>query len=159
MFIDFDVINIFIFLLGLCIGSFLNVIVYRLPNDLSIFKPRSFCPKCKNRITWSSNIPILSWVIQKGKCRSCSESISYRYPLIEFLTGILFIIFSKSSPYIYTFSYSSIFKNIFGWIFLSTLLAISFIDWDNLWIPQSLIKFGFIFGSLRGYKIFCFINY
>ena len=138
-----------IFFVGLCIGSFLNVVIYRLPNDLSIIKPRSFCPKCKNQINWVSNIPVFSWLIQKGKCKYCKESISPKYLLIELLTGLLFIIFSKSSPFIYKFSSNLIFEDIFSWIFLSTLLAISFIDWEYLWIPQSLVNFGFLFGFLN----------
>ena len=76
---------------GLCVGSFLNVCIYRLPvDDLSIGKPRrSFCPSCKAQISWSDNIPVLSWLLLRGRCRSCQSAISMRYPLVELLTGIL----------------------------------------------------------------------
>ena len=76
---------------GLCVGSFLNVCIYRLPiAELSIGKPRrSFCPSCKAQISWSDNIPVLSWLLLRGRCRSCRAAISIRYPLVELLTGIL----------------------------------------------------------------------
>ena len=136
------------FILGICIGSFLNVIVYRFQKNLSIIKPRSFCPNCKNKLSLRENIPLLSYLIQKGKCIHCYGSISFRYPLIEFLTGILFIIFIKSSPSFFI-SNSSLFLNLFfNWLFLSILICIALIDIESFWIPQSLINFGFISGIL-----------
>ena len=139
---------LYAFIIGLCIGSFINVVVYRFPNDLSIIKPRSFCPKCKTKLTWRENVPLISWLIQKGRCKHCNTSISIRYPLIELITGLLFIVFRNSTPYMYSFSHDFIFKIIFSWIFLSLLICITFIDIDNLWIPQSLINFGFSSGIL-----------
>ena len=73
------------FIIGSCIGSFINVIVYRFPNNLSIIKPRSFCPKCKTKLTWIENIPLISWFMQGGRCKNCNTSISIRYPLIELI--------------------------------------------------------------------------
>ena len=137
-----------VFIAGLCIGSFLNVIIYRLPNDLSIIKPRSFCPKCNTQLTWRENIPFISWFIQGGKCKTCKTTISFRYPLIELLTGFLFIIFLNSSPSLYASSSNLFFNTLFSWSFLSTLICISFIDIDCLWIPQGLVNFGFISGCL-----------
>ncbi len=136
------------FVIGACIGSFLNVIVYRFPHNLSIVKLRSFCPKCKKSLTWKENIPLISWLIQRGKCINCYSSISYQYPLVELATGILFVFFINSSPSIYS-SYSNLFLNIiFSWIFLSLLICISLIDIKKFWIPQGLINFGFISGLL-----------
>ena len=145
------------FIIGICIGSFLNVVIYRLPNNISIIKPRSFCPKCKNKISWRENIPILSWLIQKGKCNNCRENIGIRYPLIELLIGIFFIIFSKSNPYLYNsininFTFVNFFETIFSWFFLCLLIVISFIDLKHFWIPQMLINLGFLFGGLN---LFC----
>ena len=137
-----------VFIAGLCIGSFLNVIIYRFPNNLSIIKPRSFCPKCNTQLTWRENIPFLSWFIQGGKCKTCKTTISFRYPLIELLTGSLFTIFLNSSPSLYSSSSNLFFNTLFSWVFLSLLVCISFIDIDNLWIPQGLVNFGFISGSL-----------
>lgn len=81
---------VFIFILGAVIGSFLNVVIHRVPNDESIVFPNSACPRCKTPIKGYDNIPILSWLILGGKCRSCAEPISVRYPAVELLTAILF---------------------------------------------------------------------
>ena len=136
------------FLIGICIGSFLNVIVYRLPNNFSIVKPRSFCPKCKTKLCWRENLPLVSWLIQKGKCIHCGTSISIRYPLIELTTAILFVVFINSSPSFYN-SNSNLFFNIFfSWFYLSLLICIAFIDINCFWIPQGLINFGFFTGLL-----------
>ena len=137
------------FVLGLCIGSFLNVVIYRLPKNLSIIKPRSFCPKCKNKIPWFSNIPLLSYLFQKGECLFCNTKINFQYPLMELLTGVLFVIFGFSSPYFYSYVFNYPLENLFSWIFLSLLVVISFIDFENMWIPQSLINFGYLTGLVN----------
>mgnify|MGYP001807229034 CR=1 FL=1 len=136
------------FVIGTCIGSFLNVIIYRFPNNLSIISPRSFCPKCKTQLTWRENIPFVSWFIQGRKCITCKTTISFRYPLIEIFTGVFFTFFVNSSPSLYAFSSNLFLNTIFSWIFLSLLICITFIDIDCLWIPQGLINFGFITGIL-----------
>lgn len=76
--------------IGLFVGSFLNVAVYRVPRGLSVVAPRSFCPTCDRQLEWWENVPVVSWVLLGGKCRSCREGISPRYPLVELLTGIAF---------------------------------------------------------------------
>lgn len=92
---EIDFINILLFIsvfvLGFIVGSFLNVLVYRLPKDLSIFG-RSFCPHCKKPIRWHDNIPLLSFVLLRGKCRHCGFSISLQYPIVEAVTGVLFVL-------------------------------------------------------------------
>ena len=80
-----------IFALGLCFGSFLNVCIYRLPRDKSVVTPRSACPHCGDLIPLYHNVPVLSWLILRGKCRSCKQPISPRYLVIELLTGLLFL--------------------------------------------------------------------
>ena len=77
-------------LFGLLIGSFLNVCIYRLPRDLSVVRPRSYCPQCERSIAWYDNVPVLSYAILRGRCRACSAPIPFRYPLVELLTGVLF---------------------------------------------------------------------
>ena len=137
-----------VLIFGLCMGSFFNVVIYRLPNDLSVIKPRSFCPSCKSRLSWIENIPIFSWIRQKGRCINCGDSIPIKYPLIELLTGFLFVIFTKSSPTLYTIDTNLVSQVILSWVFLSLLICIIFIDISNLWIPQVLIKTGFVAGLL-----------
>jgi leader peptidase (prepilin peptidase) / N-methyltransferase len=80
-----------VFLFGLAFGSFLNVCIYRMPRSLSVVAPRSACPKCKQPIAMYDNIPVLSWMILRGRCRHCKAPISARYWMIELLTGLLFL--------------------------------------------------------------------
>ncbi len=75
---------------GLLIGSFLNVCIYRMPRDLSVVRPRSFCPACEHPLAWYDNVPVLSYILLRGRCRKCGEPISARYPVVEVLTGLLF---------------------------------------------------------------------
>ncbi len=136
--------SIYIFILGLCIGSFLNVYRYRYPKSISIIYPSSFCPKCKKKIPWYLNIPIFSWFFLVGKCRFCKSNISFQYPFVEFLTAILITlnIFSISN-----FSPND-FVNLFGLtLFSALLIAASLIDIDNLVIPNNLL----ILGSISGF--------
>lgn len=83
---------VFSFLLGAVVGSFLNVCIYRVPRGESVVRPASRCPKCGNRILWYDNIPIVSWLLLGAKCRYCGETISWQYPLVESITGLLFLL-------------------------------------------------------------------
>ena len=82
--------EIFIFIIGLIFGSFYNVVGLRLPEGESIIKPGSHCPKCNHKLSWYENIPVLSYIFLKGKCKNCKQRISFIYPAIELLTGVLF---------------------------------------------------------------------
>src|ERR1041385_8145123 len=82
---------LFSFLFGAAIGSFLNVVIHRVPNEESIVFPNSACPKCGKAIKAYDNIPILSWLILRGRCRNCHEPISFRYPAVELLTALIFV--------------------------------------------------------------------
>lgn len=83
---------ILIFTFGTIIGSFLNVVIYRLNTGESILKNRSHCPFCNKRLTWYELIPIISFIIQSGKCRNCKKNISWQYPLVEIFTGLIFVL-------------------------------------------------------------------
>ena len=119
-----------IFSLGACLGSFANVCIYRLPKNKQIVSGRSFCPKCKKKINWYDNLPLISFVLLNGKCRNCKRIISSRYFIVELITGISFLLI-----------YSN-FENPQTIIFLSilvlTLIMIFFIDLENFIIPDSL---------------------
>ena len=84
---------LFLFALGACVGSFLNVVVWRLPRDESIVSPPSHCPKCQTPLAWRDNIPVFGWILLRGKCRYCAQPISPRYPVIEFITGATFVLY------------------------------------------------------------------
>lgn len=130
---------------GLIFGSFLNVVVYRLPKNLSVLTPRSFCPKCKENISWHENIPIYSWIKLKGKCSKCHKEIPIKYPFTEFATGILFFLSFNAIPNNIYFDNFSI-PLLFSWLLILVLLSLSIIDYEFLWIPNSIIIVGFIFG-------------
>ncbi len=117
-----------IFIFGLCIGSFLNVCIYRLPKSKSIVHPRSMCPHCGALIRSYDNIPILSYLALKGKCRHCETSISFRYPVIELMSGIFAVgVFLK---------YGLTFEAVIYYAFVAALLVITFIDIDHQIIPD-----------------------
>ena len=84
--------EILVYIFGLIVGSFLNCVIYRLEEGKSFLKGRSFCPDCKHTLSWQDLIPLLSFLILKGKCRYCKKPISWQYPLVELATGILFIL-------------------------------------------------------------------
>ena len=86
------VLGILLLLLGLSVGSFLNVVIWRVPRQESIVHPPSACPECGHEIRWFDNIPVLSWLVLRGRCRDCGEPISPRYPLVEILTAVLFLL-------------------------------------------------------------------
>lgn len=134
--------NIFVFIFGLCVGSFLNVCIHRIPRNKSI-GGRSHCPKCKKKIAWYDNIPVLSFLILKGSCRNCKKQISPRYALVELITaGIFSLMFIK-------FGYSPMFF-IFVYFFCS-LIAASFIDIDFRIIPDGLSIIGMILGLILSF--------
>lgn len=119
-----------IFSLGACLGSFANVCIYRLPKNKQIVCGRSFCPKCKKKINWYDNLPLISFFLLNGKCRNCNKVIPVRYLIVELITGISFLLIYLN------------FKNLNTIIFLSILILILiiifFIDLENFIIPDTL---------------------
>jgi leader peptidase (prepilin peptidase) / N-methyltransferase len=122
--------NVFAFIFGAVVGSFLNVCIFRLPAGVSIVKPLSRCPHCEKPIRFYDNIPIISFFILRGKCRDCGERISWRYPLVEFISAMLcLIIFFKYGP---TLDF------LVFYLFAAVLIVITFIDLDHQIIPDVL---------------------
>lgn len=114
------------FLLGACIGSFLNVVIYRVPKEESVVTPGSHCA-CGQPIKWHDNIPVLSWLLLRGKARCCGRRFSFRYPFVELLTASLFVACWLIFPPLVA---------LCGWLFLSCLVAATFIDLDHFIIPD-----------------------
>jgi len=145
--------SFFIFILGLSIGSFLNVCIYRLPRRQSLIHPPSQCPQCGNLIKWYDNIPLLNYLLLKGRCRHCYSRISFRYPLVEALTGIFFLFsFFHHSPASFTFPlFLSFLKDL---VFISFLIPIFFIDLEHRIVPNPLsygvLISGLLFSFLTG---------
>lgn len=140
-----------LFFLGLAFGSFLNVLIYRLANSLRL-TGRSICPHCKKQITWHDNIPLLSFILLRGKCRRCHSSISWQYPVVELLTGTLFVLvflFLPSESIKYPFGPSSgqgqvlsikyLLSLGYYLLIVSSLVAIFFIDFKHGIIPDRII--------------------
>lgn len=111
--------EIMFFIIGLIFGSFYNVVGLRLPNNESIIKPGSHCPKCKHKLSWYENIPVISYIFLRGKCKRCKQKISFIYPAIELLTGILFL----SSYLVFGLTYDCAIA-----IILSSLVSIIFVS-------------------------------
>lgn len=113
-----------VFFYGICIGSFLNVVIYRLPRNESLIKRSSHCTTCGAKIRIRDIIPIFSWLILRGKCRSCGEKISPRYPIVETLNGLVYVI---------TFTVMDFnLQSILYCLFFSILICVGFIDWDTM---------------------------
>jgi len=130
---------IFIFLLGLIIGSFLNCLIWRLYQEEGILG-RSYCPKCRKKIHWHDNIPIISFMFLRGKCRSCKDKISWQYPIIEFLTGALFVL-------VFYFNFASDFsviKLFLDFLLIAIIIIVFVFDLRWLLIPVKVLVFGAI---------------
>jgi leader peptidase (prepilin peptidase)/N-methyltransferase len=136
---------LFAALLGLIIGSFLNVCVFRLPRDLSVVTPRSFCPQCQKQISWYDNIPLLSYLMLGGKCRHCKAVIPWRYPLVEVSTAILFaasILKLGITPDAYKLCF-----------FCALLVGLIFMDLEERILADELTVGGMIIGFLLSFFV------
>lgn len=137
---------VFIFLLGTIIGSFLNVVIFRFNTGKSIAKGRSICMTCNRTLRWYELIPIFSYLFQLGKCRRCAETISHQYPIVEFVTGVLFVLITYHFMPILLFSPSSYLFLVIFFVFLfSLLIVISVYDFRHKIIPNKLVyAFSFV---------------
>jgi leader peptidase (prepilin peptidase) / N-methyltransferase len=138
-----------VFGLGACVGSFLNVVIYRLPAKISLLWPPSRCPKCGHKLGVTENIPILGWLLLRGRCRHCHTSISARYPLVESFTALVFL-----ATYLH---FGQTWQTLGYCLFLAWLIALAAIDLDTMTLPNPLTSSGLVLGLLfqtfLGYQI------
>lgn len=132
--------GILVFIFGLLLGSFANLLIYRLPMNQPWAWERSKCKKCGTIISWYDNIPIISWFILRGRCRKCKAPYSFRYVVVEFLTGVLFSL----CYFYYGFSWLGLEYLIFCWM----LVVASFIDFDHMILPDEFTLGGLAIGLL-----------
>jgi leader peptidase (prepilin peptidase)/N-methyltransferase len=153
-----------VFYLGAGIGSFLNVVIYRVPLGISVNNPkRSFCFSCKKQIPWYRNLPLITWVVQRGKCAECGARISFRYFFVELLTGLLFYAVFRHvmSEAVAHWSYPSMWSFIPAWgpvvvvfcIFTALLVAGTFIDIAHYILPHSITLGGLVVGLLSSFLV------
>jgi len=135
---DYGMEIILIFILGLIVGSFSNVCIYRIPKNESIIYPASHCPKCSSPIKPVDNVPILSYILLKGRCRNCKNKISIQYPSVELLTGLIYLI-------IYL-NYGLNIQTLIYIILSSALIIIAFIDLNEQVIPEVISLPGMAIG-------------
>ncbi|MHB9112813.1 MAG: prepilin peptidase [Thermoleophilia bacterium] len=120
-----------LFVLGAVIGSFLNVVIYRLPRQLSLVTPGSHCPRCEQPVKWYDNIPLLSYALLRGQCRHCGQGITMRYPTVELLTAVLWALAGVE--------FGMTWPLLTALLFLSSLVAIFYIDLDHYIIPNVIV--------------------
>ncbi len=150
---------LFISVFGLCIGSFLNCVIYRLETERSL-KGRSFCPKCKNQLKWIDLVPVFSFLFLKGRCRYCKKGISWQYPAIEILTGLIFLL-------IFLACRQAGILNLLFWFYISSAVIVIFVyDLkhyeipDKILMPAILITLIYdIFILCQPFSLICSINY
>lgn len=144
--------DVLIFILGLIVGSFSNVCIYRIPRNESIIYPASHCPKCRSNISPKDNIPLLSYILLKGRCRNCKSKISIQYPIVELLTGLIYLIIYL----VYGLSIQSLIYIILS----SALIIIAFIDLNEQIVPDIISLPGIVIGFILSFLVpyISFIN-
>jgi len=125
-------------ILGLLVGSFLNVVIHRLPRGESVIWPASRCPHCHTPIRFHDNVPLLAWCWLRGRCRSCRASISWRYPAIEALTSVVFMAVARTTPDLFTLAHHL--------VYASVLIALLAIDYEHYILPDELTLGGLVVG-------------
>jgi len=148
--------NLFIFLFGLIIGSFLNCVIYRLEQKQSFWQGRSFCPYCKHTLKWQDLIPVFSFLFLRGKCRYCDKKISLQYPLVEIATGVLFLSIFNFQFLIFNKFPISNFQTLF-WLIISSFLIIIFVyDLKHFIIPDKVIYPAIIIALIFNFQFLIF---
>lgn len=140
--------SIIFLLLGFLIGSFLNVLVYRLRSAEEIFWDRSKCPHCQHMIRWFDNVPVLSFILLRSRCRDCKQKISWQYPLIEILTGLAFVLVGQK--FFHVGDFSSWIATAYYFVIAASLISIAVYDWLYLEIPSEVLWFGVVLAVAFG---------
>ena len=128
--------TIYAFVFGLCVGSFLNVCIARWPRELSVVRPRSRCPSCGHQLAWFENIPLLSWIVLRARCRCCDEPISVIYPAVELLVGLIWAAC--------VYHYGPTFTALRLGLFVTLLLGVAITDLQHYLIPDGFTITGLI---------------
>lgn len=139
--------SVVFFVFGSMVGSFLNVCIYRMPLGLSVVSPPSHCPHCKYSIPWFLNVPLLTWLSLRGKCKNCDAPISPRYFLVELLTGAMFLACWL------TFGHQSAWLPLVYSLFLAGLITATFIDFEHFIIPDEITLGGCVVGFLCSFLL------
>jgi len=132
-------------LIGACVGSFLNLVAWRLPRQESVLRPGSHCPRCGTPLGWFELVPVLSWLLQRGRCRHCQAPVRPRYPAVELLTAGLFVATAIGQPSALQGA-PPLLELLAGWMLVSLLLPLLLIDLDHLWLPEPLCRWGVLLG-------------
>ena len=135
---------LYAFIMGSIIGSFLNVCILRIPEGMSIVSPPSRCPRCRKPLRWFDNIPIISFLILRAKCRYCGQPISCQYALVEILTGVFAVALYLSFPLVEALIY---------FVFVSALIVVTFIDLEHQIIPDVISLPGVVIGFLSSFTL------
>lgn len=144
-------IGFFIFIFGVCIGSFLNCVIYRLETNKKI-NGRSFCPNCKHKLCWKDLFPVFSFIFLGGKCKYCKGKISWQYPVVEIATGILFLC-------IYNFTPLNYINLVFLFYIISALIIIFIYDLKHYIIPDKILFPAIIITAVYDIFVQCWLNY
>jgi len=123
-------IGVVLFIFGIMIGSFLNVVIYRIPKNESIVFPSSKCQSCGNALKWYHNIPIFSWIFLRGKCAFCGDKISAQYPIVEFITGVIFVALYIKLGFVWYMPFVA--------LSFTALFALVMIDFEYMAVPDSV---------------------
>lgn len=137
--------EIITFIFGMCIGSFINVCIYRIPFSKSIAYPGSTCPSCSSSIRFYDNIPVLSYLLLGGRCRHCNASISFRYPLVEIMVGFLALCM--------LLNFGFTFEGFIYFVFVASLIVLTFIDIDHQLIPDVITLPGILIGIAASFAL------
>jgi leader peptidase (prepilin peptidase)/N-methyltransferase len=133
-------------LLGACFGSFAALVAWRLPRQESLVSPGSHCPRCGTPLAWFENLPVIGWLLVRGRCRHCGARVPIRYPLVELLCSGLWVAVLLGSPAGLGPSPPPLLLLVAGWTLATWLIPLLVIDYDSLWLPEPLCRWGLVLG-------------